>query len=160
MNITSYWKQAFQSFVETPGFKYRTKEIRAAKLVNIRKTPISVDNSFDIEVFVLKKRTVKRASDGDQKSDFCLVGDGSAMAWLRSKFDLEEKIWYELTNIQTKMLNDELVLIASHNSYKQTAQRTDVCTKRIQTETCIIQHKVTQSCKRMFLMCLRIADQT
>lgn len=134
MNITSYWKQAFQSFVETPVFQYRAKEIKAAKLVNIRKTPISVDNNFDIEIFVLKKRTMKRASDGEQKGGFCLVGDGSAMAWLRSKFELEEKVWYDLTNIRTKILNEELVLISSHNSYKQTAQRTDVCTERILTE--------------------------
>ena len=138
MNITSYWKQAFQSFVETPGFQYRTKEIKAAKLVNIRKTPISADNSFDIEVFVLKERTVKRVSDGEQKGDFCLVGDGSAMVWLRSKFELEEKIWYDLTNIQTKMLN--------------------VCTERILTEPYLTQHQVKQSCKSMSLASLPTAD--
>ena len=130
LHVTSYWKNAFQSFMSTPGFEYRPKQIKSSKIANIKKSPLNADNICNIEVMVIKKKSNKRTADGEEKGGFCLVGDGSAMVWFRSKFDLEEKIWYEITNVKSKMLNDELVLMASHNAYKQIAQKTDVRNER------------------------------
>ena len=63
LHITSYWKNAFQSFMSTPGFEYRPKQIKSSKIANIKKSPLNADNICNIEVMVIKKKSNKRTAD-------------------------------------------------------------------------------------------------
>ena len=132
LHVTSYWKKSFQAFVENPSFHYQAKEIKTTKFASLKKNPVTSEARYDVEVFVVKQNSLKRTADGEQKKHFCLVDDGTGMMWLRSKFDLEEKMWYAITNVQPSMCNNELILLASHDSFKQIVQRTDVSDERCQ----------------------------
>lgn len=128
LHLTAYWKKSFQSFIENPSFQYQAKDIKTTKIGEIKKAPITSDIRYDVEVLVLRQSSQKRTAEGDRKKQFCLVDDGTGLMWLRSKFELQEKIWYAITNVQPFVCNDEIILLSSHDSFKQVAQRTDVRT--------------------------------
>jgi hypothetical protein len=126
LHITAQWSKSFHSFVENPSFSYQAKEIKSTKLASIKKVTITSEARYDIEVQIIRQNSQKRTCDGERKRQLCLVDDGTGLMWLRSNFDLEEKIWYAITNVRSMICNDELILLTSHDSFKQIAQRTDV----------------------------------
>lgn len=126
MQITGSWKKGFHSFVEKPSFEYKPKSFTITKIANIKKQPIDVKQSFDIEIYVVKYQSPKRDLNGLSKSDFYIVGDTSALIRLRSVIDLEEKMWYTISAVKAMQFNNEMILITSQYSIKVNVDRNDV----------------------------------
>ena len=71
-----------------------------------------------------------------------MVDDGTGWMSLRSKIELEEKIWYVITSVQSFVCEDGTIFLASDDSFKQVVQRTDVSEElsiRPQTRVCMPQ---------------------
>lgn len=126
LNITGSWAKGFISFVENPSFQYKSKTLEITKIGTIKKEKIESKKTYDIEIYVLKSQSLKRNIDGETKSDFFIVGDGSGLIWFRSKIELDVKKWYSITSIKAMQIDDEMMLTTSQYSLKTVLDRNDV----------------------------------